>query len=284
MTTRPASMPASMPAALAPFVVVGARTPTGAPPAAPTRRAARETDVALEAYRAYEALGPERSFPALVARIRADNPDRWASTDATLLRRVKQWSHDHGWRERVRAYDAEQDRKRREAAEKALARMNEEQARLAAAAQIKLLTGINDMLDIDQGVINGIKAVQTLIAQGQPVPPTLEAYAAMGIKRPRLLMSGATRAELWRSMIDVERLARGAATEIAQQQFAGGIRIAVTTATPDGAEMPSPFGFDPNLLLHLDVTGAVGQDEEEEETVDADAPDASDGPEPSEEP
>lgn len=241
------------------------------------RRAKTETARALEAYGVYERLGPQRSFPAAANALKASDPQHYSGTVATLARRLKQWATDHGWQERARAYDLASEQAKRDAIEAQLARMNEEQALQATIAQRDVFTRLKQLRDLDQSAINAVLEWQNLLAQGLAVPDDVKARANL---RPKLVVPAHVLAAHLRDLIDVERLARGAATEIAQQQHAGGIRISIVTA-PAGelldesgdlarasatSRVKSPFAQDPNKLLAEDESGYTADDDEDDES------------------
>ena len=238
-------------------------------------RAKSETPIALEAYGVYERLGPQRSFPAAAKALIEKDPQHYRGTIATLTRRLKQWAKDHEWSTRVREYDLAVEQAKRDQIEQALARMNEEQALEALIAQRDVFKRLRQLRDIDQGAINAVLAIQDLLAQKQPVPKSLLMRAKL---KPSLAVPSHVLAAHLRDLIDVERLARGAATEIAQQQHAGGIRISIITAPSDQSlddardgrapALTSPFAQDPNALLAADESGYTADDDVEDESAD----------------
>lgn len=187
---------------------------TPAMPNEPTT-ARRESDIAYRAYLLYESLGLTRTYPALVAALRAEDPGHYSGTDATLLRRMKQWSADHGWRARVRQYDREQETLRRLQAEEARRVMNDGQAQVASQLYNVVARRIAELLAIDQASVNALKKAQELLTLGQEVPESLRHLFGT---RPALAINGQVLAQLYSEAVNVERLARGAATEIAQGQ------------------------------------------------------------------
>ena len=146
----------------------------------------RETAKAAAAFEAYCAMGPERSLAKL-----AENNQRYAKSIPLL----KKWSAQHQWVERAKQFDHEQaeiarklalkegERKRKKREEE-LEKMNERHAQLAINAQYEMLKRINFLIEQDK----------------------FSAYSSV------TLLKLAT---------DLERVARGAATEIANMQVSG---------------------------------------------------------------
>lgn len=101
----------------------------------PWERQPKETSQASEAFIEYRDMGRERSVRAVAQRL---------GKSATLISR---WSSQHEWVKRAAAWDAEQDRKEREAAEaqriKDIIAMRKRHADLANAMLIKAARALN---------------------------------------------------------------------------------------------------------------------------------------------
>jgi hypothetical protein len=82
----------------------------------------KETSRALDAYRLYERLGPQRST------------ERVAQELAKSRQLIRRWSAEHGWVERAAAYDAQQAAQAE--AEEAEKRRRAREARLGIAANV----------------------------------------------------------------------------------------------------------------------------------------------------
>lgn len=226
------------------------------PPTTIEQAKSKRPERAAEAYAAYESLGSDRSFAKLVEALRQADSDHYKTTSAaTLLRQVKRWAQRDGWRERVRAYDQAQEEALRKQAEDAFNEMNRLQAEGSRALWAQAAAQLLALLRLDEATIHRFTKAQELLACGLPLTPQLAAFANPDELKKLLVVSPHIRALVWREGIEVERLARGAATEIAYQQHAGGVRISVMSAAPDGSEPPNPFAVDHNARLRADAAG-----------------------------
>ncbi|MDE3097717.1 MAG: hypothetical protein KGK07_17155 [Chloroflexota bacterium] len=115
----------------------------------------------------------------------------------------------------MRAYDTAQEMVRRQEAEERRRAMNDRQATTAEAMASALTRRIGDLLALDQSAINAARDIQNLLALGKPVPPELQDRVTL---RPALTIASRELAALWSAALQAERLARGAATEIASAQ------------------------------------------------------------------
>lgn len=147
----------------------------------------RETPDASLAFERYYDLGEERTLVLLAQHMHQElllkhqDDTKPIPTEATLLSRVKKWSAEHGWQERVIERDraqAEKDRKRRN---KDVQRMNEEHALLGRTQALRAVRHIEELMKANKF--------------GSQAAVTLFKYAS-----------------------DLERVARGAATEVSQVQ------------------------------------------------------------------
>lgn len=222
----------------------------------PQRKPRGESPEAAFAKEVYLSLGPERTLEKLVAELRVRKPGAYTGTDTTLLRHLKEWSARWSWVDTAKAHDRREEEKIRGAATDALASMNAQQAELSALAHMRILGQINRLLMIDRAALRGVNEVRKAIKAGVLPPDT-------DLPHPKLYLGGQTLVQFWREGIDVERLSRGAATEIAEQQHSGGIALNITSKavgdaeSGDTGERPLPFGLPP-ITGEDDTGGETG--------------------------
>lgn len=154
----------------------------------------RETPDAAKAFEDYYNMGDERSLERL-ANLMHQNQTKARpkpQTIATLLSKVKEWSSKQGWQQRIIDRDRTEAEKVRKKRAKALEQMNDEHALLGRTQALKAVQQIKNLIDAKK--FGSQAAVQ-----------------------------------LFKMSTDLERVARGAATEVAQLQHVG----------KDGEELPS---------------------------------------------
>jgi len=108
------------------------------------------------------------------------------------LRQLETWSASYGWQDRIKAFDADRAAERRRAEVDALRKMNDRMAQIGVTQQSVAL-----------------KQIQTLISDGK-----------FGSQASVALLKLAT---------DLERLSRGAATSIEEQQHTGAVGVGLVT-------------------------------------------------------
>jgi len=113
---------------------------------------------------------------------------------STILGQLGRWSSHHHWQERVIAYDVARIEEKRKAREHAVEQMNEEHAKIGRA-----------------GVLQAVKRIQELIDEGK--------------------LGGQSAVTLLKTASDLERLARGEAIGVYQQNQTGELRIVVEKDT-----------------------------------------------------
>jgi len=185
----------------------------------------------------YAALGAGRSLEKLVAqRVQS------ASKASQRLATFKKWSAQFHWQEFARQWDAEAAAKKQRLALEAQEKLNEQQAKIAQDASMRVWKRLSDLLAIDE------QAVQ----QMQSATP--------GDERQALLVNPANLIAYFRITADLARTAVGAATTITQQQHtgqAGGpMQVTLTLLQQLDAEVQdrltawrSAQGFDAQNLL-----------------------------------
>lgn len=170
--------------------------------------AMKETPKAARAFEQYYQMGEDRTLAALAGKLhqearRAAGEAKQAGTpgqnqdatgalpsEAAILSQLKKWSATHDWQERVIARDAaayERDRRKRE---RAIEKMNEEHALLGRTQALRAVRQIEHLIEIQK--FGSMAAVS-----------------------------------LFKAATDLERLARGAATERAEHTGVDGGPIGV---------------------------------------------------------
>lgn len=109
-------------------------------PARPWERQPGESPKAFQAFATYRDLGPGRTIDAAYCTAKGLPPG-----SRRAARRWFTWSVQHRWVERVAAWDAEQDRLRRERAAKELEEMHERHAAMAKAFIAKVVERIKTL-------------------------------------------------------------------------------------------------------------------------------------------
>lgn len=144
------------------------------------RKPLHETAIAAAAYTNYEALGDDRSLPKLVAwyqrRAKSNQGEGLSDTYIPSLSTLKRWSNMHNWQQRLKDYERVQLDERRKKRQKELEDMDKRHSDYGRAALYKAIEYIEGHLN-DPG---------TTVAQA---------------------------VSLMRASYELERLARGAATE-----------------------------------------------------------------------
>lgn len=115
---------------------VGSRAPDE--PRMPWERAHGESDQAFEAFKAYRDMGLERSLPKAAAEVRKS------------VRLVHRWSAEWKWRERVEAWDIEQDRIERQ---RNLVEVRKMRKRHADAGMLLLDKALERLADIKSSAL-----------------------------------------------------------------------------------------------------------------------------------
>jgi hypothetical protein len=152
----------------------------------------RETPDSALAFERYYDLGEDRTLALLAQKMRQEmirqqqilRDTKPIPTEATLLSRYKKWSKAHKWQEHVIQRDraqAEKDRKKRL---KAIEQMNDEHSLFGRTQAMQAVRQIKELIDAKK--------------LGAPAAVQLFKYAT-----------------------DLERVARGAATEVAHLQHTG---------------------------------------------------------------
>lgn len=167
-------------------------------PPKPPRESAEAHAAKLE----YAQLGPGRTLEKLVAtRVQS------ASKASLRLASFKRWSAQFGWQEFVKQWDAEQALKKQQVALEAQEKLNEQQAKIAQDASMRVWKRLNDLLAIDEQVVQQLKQAdqETLLTE----------------ERPPLLVTPSNLISYFRITADLARVAVGAANTITQQQHTG---------------------------------------------------------------
>lgn len=126
----------------------------------------RETPRAAAAFEEYCAFGPSRSLRKL------------ADKTGTKLAQLGEWSREHQWQERVKAYDAERIEERRRKQEAEIEKMNERHAMIGTTQQAKAIKQIEALIEAKS--FGSMAAVQLLklatdlerLARGAPTEHT----------------------------------------------------------------------------------------------------------------
>lgn len=155
----------------------------------------RETPDASLAFERYYDLGEDRTL-VMLARVMHQELNQTHTkpipTEATLLSRFKKWSTEHSWQERVIERDRTQIEEHRRKRLKAVDQMNDEHALLGRTQALRAVKQIEELISTKK--FNAQSAVQ-----------------------------------LFKCATALERLARGAATEVLQHQGENGGPIIIKT-------------------------------------------------------
>lgn len=137
----------------------------------------QESTRAAAYFEEYAAMGPERSLEKLAKQLYETQEDERNTKETTWLRKLKEFSIQHNWQERIKERDREVAREKRRKYEEERQRMNDEHALLGRTHALR-----------------AAKMIQELSEQGR--------------------MSSTAAVTLLKIATDLERLARGAETEI----------------------------------------------------------------------
>jgi hypothetical protein len=172
------------------------------------------------AYLAYRNLGPKRSLLKLAETYQAGE-----GTVASRKRSFERWSSKYGWPEKAQAYDTEQAEKDTERRRRARERMDEDQGGAMSALWFTALDRTNEMILLDRQDQQAYQlAFRDWLGQDpntrgdppRPPKPRIGAYAL---------------AQLMRTGLEYERIARQAATEI----------LGFDAGNGDGSMLPPVF-------------------------------------------
>jgi hypothetical protein len=160
-----------------------------------SRKSLHETTQAKAVYANYEALGDDRSLPKLIEwyqkRAKSNQERGLSDTYIPSLSTLKRWSNAHNWQQRLKDYERTQLEERRKRRQEELDQMDKRHADYGRASLYRAIEYINDHLDDEEIVFINKKGKQE--------------------KRPRTTIAQAV--SLMRTSYELERLARGAATE-----------------------------------------------------------------------
>ena len=147
-----------------------------------------ETDKAFNAFCAYRDLRQNRSFATLQDKLRKKSKTQFAN-----------WSKKYNWQVRVRAFDDDEDHKNRLRQQESIQKMNDRQASQAETFQRILflpVTAFSERLKKDRD--NKILAIEDL--SKMTTTELLELIISVG--------------KNYGNLVNIERIARGAPTEI----------------------------------------------------------------------
>jgi hypothetical protein len=146
------------------------------------RKVPPESPKAARAYADYEALGPDRSMPKLAQKY---------GRKSGYVRQLERWSDWYNWQQRLKDYERIQLEERRKRRQDELDQMDKRHADYGRASLYRAIEYINSHLDDEEIVFINKKGKQE--------------------KKPRTTIAQAV--SLMRASYELERLARGAATE-----------------------------------------------------------------------
>ncbi len=128
----------------------------------------RETPEASLAFERYYDLHEDRTLALLAqtmhreitAQQNSQGSTKLIPTEATLLSRLKKWSTEHRWQERVIERDKAQAERERKKRAKALEAMNERHAQIGVTQQVRAIEQIKAL--IEAKAFGSVAAVQLL--------------------------------------------------------------------------------------------------------------------------
>lgn len=221
--------------------------------AARSRRSTRETGRSLAAYAMYQAMPKLRRSLKLVAEqitkeeiaAGATPAARYEARLRNVNRTVSWWSTSFGWVKRAADWDADQEALKRIKQESGLDTMNENQATIAGGIAAMSLENVRALLEADAQLIAQYtfdlkvwQQAQTQLKSATTLEPP---------KRPSLFFGPTSLVNLAKMMLDTERIARGAATQRAEQQHTGVVDFVIQVKQQAEANSQAlaqtPMGF-----------------------------------------
>jgi hypothetical protein len=105
----------------------------------------KETSLAREAYEIYLNMGPSRSMRQVVEVLHSMG--RYNGTEKTTLRHLAEWAKTHCWQDRIRAYEEEQALETRAKRQIEIDKMNQEHALIGRTQTLRMVKHIQELIE-----------------------------------------------------------------------------------------------------------------------------------------
>lgn len=109
------------------------------------REIIKETSLAREAYELYLNMGPTRSMREVVKILHSMG--RYNGTEKTTLRHLADWAKVHCWQARIREFEEEQARENHAKRQVEIDKMNQEHALIGRTQTLRMVKHIQELIE-----------------------------------------------------------------------------------------------------------------------------------------